>query len=145
MKQTKHTMWQCPVCEREFAKKSQAHSCQISSLETHFRKASPETLKVYSALETALGELGAYRAVPTKSQINLMVRTSFGGLQMRRNSIALGFVLTRRIEHPRLSALQLSPRTFAYKVQLRSPADVDDQLREWLKEAYQVGLAAGRR
>ena len=146
MSRAKPTNWRCPQCGRQFARKSQAHSCQVSGIETHLGKASPEALEIYAVLEKALRELGPYTAVPTKTQINLMARTSFGGFTIRKDSIVLGFALTREIEHPRLIwTLQLSPRTYAYKVRLSSPADVDGKLREWLREAYQLGLAAGRR
>ena len=134
------------MCAREFARKSQAHSCKVVTLESHLKNASQETLQIYSALEGALRRCGKYTTVATKSQITLMAPTSFAGLHIRRDSISLEFLMTRRIEHPRiLSMLQVSQRTFAYKVQLRSPGDVDRKLCEWLSEAYQVGLAAGRR
>jgi hypothetical protein len=146
MSKTKATTWRCPECKRVFARNSQAHSCKVASLESHLGKASPEALKIYAVLDEALRRCGPLRAVPTKSQINLMARTSFGGLAIRRNHLVLGFVLTRQVESPRLfSTLQLSPRTFAYKVRLESPTDVDDELWAWLREAYRVGLAGGRR
>ncbi|HEY3138678.1 MAG TPA: DUF5655 domain-containing protein [Blastocatellia bacterium] len=146
MTRAKSTTWRCPVCAREFARKSQAHSCKVVTLESHLKKATQATLQIYSALEGALRHCGKYTTVATKSQITLMAPTSFAGLHIRRDSISLEFLMTRRIEHPRIaSMLQVSQRTFAYKVQLRSPVDVDRELCEWLSEAYQVGLAAGRR
>lgn len=134
------------MCKREFVRKSQAHSCKVASLDKHLSKASPGTLETYAALEAALRDCGPYTAVPTKTQVNLLSRTSFGSFILRRNWINLGFVLTRDLDDPRIvSTERLSPRTYAHRVQLRSAADVDKKLRQWLTEAYQVGMLAGRR
>ena len=146
MSESKSPTWRCPVCKREFARKSQAHSCKVTPLEEHLSKATPETMEIYAALEAALRTCGPYTAAPAKTQINLLSRTSFGGITLRREWIRLGFVLTRDLDDPRIvSTERLSPRTYVHQVQLRSAADVDKKLRRWLEEAYQVGMLAGRR
>lgn len=138
--------WTCPKCKRRFAKRNQAHSCQVVPLATHLAKASPETIASYRAIVEVLKALGPLQVAPTKSGINLLSRTSLGGIQLHQDYLDVGFVLTRRLESPRVrSLLQISPRSFVYKVRVASQDEVDAELAAWLTEAYQVGLMAGRR
>jgi Domain of unknown function (DUF5655) len=138
--------WRCPECAREFARKSQAHSCKTVSLESHLTSSSPEVTRVYLALERLIREFGPFTAVPTQTQITLLARTTFALVTVRKQWLNLGFLLTRQIEHPRITRIEkISPRTCAHTVRLRSVRNVDSQLREWLREAYQVGKLGGRR
>jgi hypothetical protein len=138
--------WRCPVCARQFARKSQAHSCKTVSLETHLIKASPEVTRIYLALERLIREIGPFTAVPTKTSITLLSRTTFAGAVLRKHWLNLAFVLTKEVEHPRIIKMKkISPRTFVHTVQLRSVRSLDEQLRKWLSEAYEVGELAGRR
>ncbi len=148
MKQAKY--WKCPKCGRRFARPGQAHSCQVVPLATHLRKAPPGVRRIYAAIMRAIRACGPVQIAPTKTGINLLSGTSLGGMTLHREYINLGLVLTRRLEgtHPPrrvVSVLQLSPRSFAYRVRVRSVAEVDAQLRGWISEAYAVGRMAGRR
>lgn len=138
--------WKCPTCKRRFAKRNQAHSCQVVPLATHLSKADADTLAVYRAILSILEALGPLQVAPTKSGINLLSRTSLGSLTLHRDYIDLSLVLTRRLESPRVrSVLQLSPKSFVHKVRVGSRAELDSELAQWLEESYQVGLMAGRR
>ena len=138
--------WQCPKCGRRFARARQAHSCQVVPLATHLRKASAEVRRIYHALLQAIRDVGPVQAVPTKTGINLLSGTSLGGIGLHRDFADVGLVLTRRVDHPRImSVLQISRRSYVHRVRVRSASEVDGQLRTWLREAYQVGLLAGRR
>ncbi len=146
MKRDKATVWRCPECARQFARKSQAHSCRTVSLESHLVNASPEVTRIYMALESLVREFGPFTAIPTQTQITLLARTTFAGVTVRKQWLNLGFVLTREIEHPRITRVEkISQRTLVHTVRLRSVRNVDAQLREWLREAYAVGQLGGRR
>jgi len=138
--------WICPGCGREFARPQQAHSCQVTSLESHLEKGPPQARAIYEAVTGFLGTLGPCRVVPVKSGMVLMAATSLGGLQFRRQAVYLSFVLTRPVSDPRILRVErISPRTYSYRIRLREPVDLDDVVREWLAEAYAVGVSAGRR
>lgn len=138
--------WQCPVCKREFARKSQMHSCQVTSLEAHLGKASPEARHIYAAIEQYLRSLGPLSVAPTKTGINLLSRTSLGGVTFRKGSLDVGFILPYEMKSPRISwMLQLSPRTFAYRTRLESIDDFDEECRDWLRQAHELGMMAGKR
>jgi len=54
---------------------------------------------------------------------------------------ALSFVLPRKVEHPRITrTMAASTTSTAHVVRCYGPDDVDDQVKDWLTEAY---LAAG--
>ena len=138
--------WKCPTCGRRFARPNQAHSCQVVPLRAHLAKASPETRAIYAAILAAIRACGPVQIAPTKTGINLLSGTSLGGLTLHRGYLNLGLVLTRRLESPRASwVLQLSPRSFAHRIRVGSPGEVDRELRQWIRDAYQVGKLAGRR
>ena len=49
---------------------------------------------------------------------------------------ALSFGLNRTVDHPRIARkMKGGPRTY-HVVNIREPAEVDDQVREWLTESY---------
>jgi hypothetical protein len=140
------SQWKCPTCGRRFARPRQAHSCQVVPLKVHLDKASPETRAIYHAVLKAIRACGPVQVAPTKTGINLLSGTSLGGLSLHRGFVNLGLVLTHRVDSPRVSwVLQLSPRSFAHRIKVGSPAEVDRELRGWIAEAYAVGRMAGRR
>lgn len=146
MKRGKPPVWRCSQCAREFARKGQAHSCRTVALESHLVNGSPEVTRIYLALERVVREFGPFRAVPTQTQITLSARTSFAGVTIRKQWLNLELVLTREIEHPRITRVEkVSQRTIVHTVRLRSVRNVDAQLRAWLREAYAVGQLGGHR
>ena len=48
-------------------------------------------------------------------------------------------MLVRELASPRLRVEFIPPRYYVHRVVLRSVADVDDEVRGWLAEAYAVG------
>jgi len=137
---------QCPTCGRRFARPNQAHSCQVVPLQAHLAKASPETRAIYTAIIKVIRACAPVQIAPTKTGINLLSGTSLGGLTLHRGYVNLGLVLTRNLDSPRASwVLQLSPRSFAHRIRVGSPAEVDAELCQWIRDAYQVGKLAGRR
>jgi hypothetical protein len=115
-------------------------------LKSHLAKASPETRAIFEAIIRALGQIGPVQVAPTKTGINLLSRTSLGGLSLHRGYVKVGLVLTRRLESARVqTVLQLSARSFVHRIRVSSVTQVDSELGGWLREAYQVGLMAGRR
>ena len=49
--------------------------------------------------------------------------------------------MKRRIDNPRFEKVELiPPRNFVYSFHVRSPEDLDEEVRAWLAEAYRVGI-----
>jgi len=137
--------WTCPECGRSFARPSQWHSCQVVGVEKHFERAGPGLRDLYESVLQVVASFGALEAVPTKTGITLLARTSFAGIKVRRDCLRLGFLLSRRLDDSRVFNIEvLSPRKIGHHVDLRSEADLDAQLRLWLEEAYAFGSRRAR-
>jgi len=131
-------LWRCPNCGREFAKQNQSHSCHAHSVDDHFRGKPPQLRQTFVVLIARLGELGPVRVDAVQSSINLIRKYHFGVVVVKKESLRLGFITDEKIAAARITDTEeLGPRQFAQHVRLRSPGEVDDQLLEWLRRAYE--------
>ena len=130
------TMWKCPKCKREFAKKGQQHSCTVYPLAKHFKnKEFAKTL--YDKL---LGKL-AKTAGPIKIEslpccIHFVSSYSFGAAYALKDGIRVHFSLRRKIESPRISKYaKVASNRFMYRIGIKEKSEIDSELLGWLKEA----------
>ncbi len=88
-----------------------------------------------STLEADDGE--PVHVEPVSVGIFFKARTTFAQLRPKTRWVALGFNLDRRLESPKLSRKVLAhgSRLF-HVVNLAEPDQVDDEIREWLTEAF---------
>lgn len=62
---------------------------------------------------------------------------TFAELRPMRGRVRLSFLVSRRLRHPRfVKRWEGSGTRAAYFIDLRAPEDVDDDVRDWLTEAY---------
>ena len=133
-------MWRCPKCRRKFANVNQSHACGRHSLDAHFDGKSPRIRAIYDAFVAELAAIGPVTILPEKTRIAFQVRMSFAQLTPRVKWVDGHVVLARRLEHPRFRVVQtFSPRNHLHAFRLTDPAEVDDDVRAWLREAYAVG------
>jgi hypothetical protein len=133
-------LWRCDRCGREFANANQSHSCGQHSLEDHFRGRSPEIRALYDAVVEALSGIGPVRVIPEKTRIAFQVRMSFAQVTPRSRWLDGHVVLARRLESPRFRKVEtFSARNHLHAFRLHELAEVDDEFRSWLAEAYLVG------
>ncbi len=72
-------------------------------------------------------------------QVGILVKRArtFCWLRPRRGCVALSFKLSRPLADRRVrKSLQTSANRMAHFVDLVSPDEVDDQIRDWLAEVY---------
>jgi hypothetical protein len=136
---SKGALWQCPVCGQTFTGRNMPHSCLVVPLEQHFAGRSPVLRAAFDAFVDAARTNGPLTINSTKSRITLQVRMRFAGVEPRRDHLRAHLVLTRHIDHPRLTVEYLEPRNYVHRLKLTQPADVDAELTAWLAEAYDVG------
>ena len=137
MPRTTAKLWQCPRCERRFAKRNQWHSCRPQPIARHFHGKPLVVRQIYRRLIATLRRLGPLRIDAVQSSINLISTHHFGGLTVRRAHIRLGFLADHAIDDPRIvHRLRLGPARVGHSVLLRSPRDIDAQLLAWLGSAY---------
>jgi hypothetical protein len=88
----------------------------------------------------AVNALGPVVVLPEKTRIAFHVRMSFAQVTPRRAWLDGHVVLTRRLDHPRFRSIEtFSPRNHLHTFRITQLADVDDDFRAWLAEAYAVG------
>ena len=96
--------------------------------------------ETFDRLLAAVREFGPVTVLPERTRIALHVRMSFAALFPRQRWLDAHVVLARRLESPRFRRVDIySPRNVVHLFRLASPAEVDDEVRRWLAEAYAVG------
>ena len=130
--------WKCPTCGREFAKSKQYHSCQVHTVDEHFRGKDPERRQTYDVLVKRLREFGPVRVDAVKSMIHFFASKScFGGVTVKKNHLRMGFVCDTEIKDERIMTTQrIGPNRVAHSVKLSSSTDVDKRLITLVKRAY---------
>ena len=132
------SFWRCSECEREFRLENQWHSCVRRSVEDHFEGKPEEVRRTFVRLVGELERLGPIRVDAVKSGINIAGRAHFAGARPQKDGLRVGFLLGRRLEHPRvLRAEWVGGRVYAHSVKLAREEDLDELLG-WLAEAYEL-------
>ena len=133
--------WQCPDCGRRFRQRTREHSCAVSSAKSHLERTSPQVRAAYLKIERLLEGFGPVHIAPLKTMIVFSTDRSFAGVTFTKTRMDLGFFLTRRLGHARVHKVeQLSPRKLAHHVHVTRAAEVDSEIRGWLREAYQDSM-----
>lgn len=138
-------MWTCPECGRQFHNVNSAHSCVArTGVDEHLAGKSPGVADAYRAFEAMVREIGPITVEPLKSRIAFKARTTFAGATFTKATMRAGFVLARRLDDSRLKVDTYGGR-HVHTIEVTDPAQLTDDLREWLAEAYLLGTAgAGR-
>jgi hypothetical protein len=143
-------LWRCPKCGKFYVTRNMWHACSRHTLWEHFAGRDPKLRLLFDGFVGLLKRCGPVRIVPGKTGIAIQQRMRFAGVYVRKHHLEAGFLLPRRVEHPRMRKIvAYSPSCIGHHLDIRSPADLDAELASWLREAYRVGrqeaLLAGRR
>ena len=117
--------------------------------ELFFFDGKPEELALYEALLDRLAELGEFTALVRKIQISLRNRRVFVCVSMQRvlpkrllppRFLVLTLALPRPPESPRIAAkAEVRPGRWTLHIVLGSPEELDAELLDWLRQAYEFG------
>ena len=139
-------MWTCPDCGRRFPTPNGWHSCTSGrAVDHHLAGKPPGVVDAYHRFEAMVREIGPITVEPLKSRIGFKARSTFAGATFTGTALKAGFVLARRVDSPRLKVESFGGR-HVHTTLVTDPAEVDEELRGWLAEAYELGSAGvGRR
>ncbi|MFI6599611.1 DUF5655 domain-containing protein [Nonomuraea sp. NPDC050536] len=129
------TLWTCPRCDREFAKARQSHTCVPGiTVEQVFAPWPAEYREIYDRL---LDHLGPVHEDAVGVGVFLKSARKFAEVRPKARSLSLMLVLPRSIAHPLLARSLPGGGGQAYHFfKLTRPEDVDEQILDWLAEAY---------
>lgn len=127
----------------------------MSEDEFFFFNAHPAALPLYAALKDRMeNELGGFSVKVSKTQISFSNRYNFAFvsfLPVRRakdrpkDYITVTFGLGRREDSPRIDAAsEPYPNRWTHHVLVASREEIDGELMEWLRRAYDFAAAKGR-
>jgi hypothetical protein len=139
--ESKNDLWTCTVCRRSFANRNQSHSCGRYSVEDFLKGKSQKALGLYKTFVQAVREQGPVSMAPAKTRVGFQVRMIFAAVnRLSERGLAGHVVLSRRIENPRFTRIDsISPGNHVHHFHIREVAEIDNEVRRWLKEAYDVG------
>ncbi len=118
------------------------------TLEEYFSTGPPFERPVFDAVMAHVATLGPVHIEPVSVGIFVKAGRSFIELRPLTKWVALSFALERDLDHPKIARKSkaqrgsTSPKTY-YFVRLRTPEDVDDDVKAWLAEAYDRTVALG--
>jgi len=130
--------WTCPRCQRRFRRAGQGHECAPAmTLDEYFSTGPERERPIFEAVMAHLDTVGEVHVEPLSVGIYLKRAGTIAVLTPMTRWVALGFSLPHRVESRRI-ARKVEPAGSRYwhTVNLREADDIDDQVRDWLTEAY---------
>ena len=110
-----------------------------NSVERLFEGKAPELRETFDQLVAQLRTFGEVKIAPKQTSIHLEKKSGFAGVHPRSTYFNLEFRTDYKIDDPRITRVQqLSARRFEHTVRLEKKGDVDPQLLNWLKDAYEL-------
>jgi hypothetical protein len=133
-------LWTCPKCGEKFVTRNMAHSCGKFTIEGLFAKSDPNVLATYRRLERMAKSVAPFHVIPQKTRVSFQLRTRCAGGYPMKSAFRFAFLSRKVIEHPRIFKVEtFAPDQHVHYVMLRSPDEVDGQIKEWLKISTAYG------
>ncbi len=96
----------------------------------------PPQAAIYQRLLAAAKSVGPFTEDPKKTSIHLARKSAFAGVATRKDAVLLTIKAAADIRSPRIvKREQVSAHRWHLEVRLEKPADVDRELKGWLKAA----------
>jgi hypothetical protein len=94
---------------------------------------------IYERLIHELQKFGPLKIDPKKTSIHLGNRFGFAGVYTRKNYINLEVHLNYKLTSERVSKVeQASANRYHHTIKLTNPDEIDGELLDWLKNAYEL-------
>jgi hypothetical protein len=130
--------WTCPECLRQFGARNQSHQCVPAMSEAeYFATGAAFERPVFDAVHAHLRTVGPLTVEFLTAGIFFKRARTFAELRPMRKHARLSVLLSRVVVSPRfVKTWRGRGLRSAYFIDLRTPADVDAEMRDWLTEAY---------
>ena len=132
-------MWTCPECHRSFKNTNQDHSCFVTDLESHFYNKDPNVKIVFEKILEEVLNYGDLSISSVKHTILFTKKSHFLVVKPKKKWLDIEFILPVKIEEfPIHKSVQVSKTKWAHFIRLESAAEVDEDLKEWIINAYEL-------
>lgn len=130
--------WVCPQCGREFGVAHQSHTCRPGcTLEQLFADRPAAYRAIYDAIMAHLAQLGPVHADIVSVGVFLKRDSKLAEIRPKASWLSLEVVLPQPIEDRRVARrIVISESRIVHIIKLRDRADVDEEVRGWLTEAF---------
>jgi hypothetical protein len=109
------------------------------TVKSHFNGKDATVREIYDRLLAGLRKFGPVTEDPKKTSIHLANATALAGVATRKKSLILTIKSSRKLNSSRIHrSEQVSAHRFHHELKLSSAAEVDQELMDWLKEAYEM-------
>ena len=130
------TAWECERCGRRFGA-SRSHTCiPATTVDAFFEARPPWQRAIHDAVSAHIESLGPVIVEAVDVGIFFKRRRNFVELRPRQHWLNLSFMLSRPVDHPRISRVISGNGRHYHVVRVTGPEDVDSILRDWLTESY---------
>jgi hypothetical protein len=82
---------------------------------------------------------GKVTVIPQKTRITFQDRVRFAGAVVGKRFLDCTFWLKHPLGNPRYAQTQVTPRDWVYRFRLEDESQLDEELREIVREAWSVG------
>ncbi len=136
-------MWTCPICNREFVKNNQVHSCGDKLL-SDFLAGKPETvISMFYHFIYSYRQVGAITIHPTKSMIAITAKTRIAYvIKLGRNFVDIVFPFTQpyndNLCFHKIAQVPGSNQ-FNHHFRMMQEEDVNKEVLYYMKLAYDAG------
>lgn len=111
----------------------------MPTVDQHFADKPAEIRELYDRLVALVERFGPVEQDPKKTSIHLNRRTAFAGIAVRKAHLILTIKSDRPPSSPRIfKSQQTSASRWHHEVKLTTPKDLDAEMRQWLKAAYEL-------
>jgi hypothetical protein len=106
-------------------------------VDDHFVNRSAVLRSTYDAILNASRRFGPVKVEPKKTSIHLVRDTAFAGVAVRKTALVLTIKSAQDIRSPRIARHErASANRWHLETRVEGPDDVDEELIEWLAQAY---------
>jgi len=130
--------WTCPHCDREFARRHQAHVCVPGgTVEATFAGRAPAQRAAYDAMLAHLRRLGPVHEDAVAVGVFLKQERKFAEVRPSAGGLRVWLLLPGPLVHARFDrTVRAAAGRYAHRLTLRTAAEVDGELLGWLTRAY---------
>ncbi|MEP7143647.1 MAG: DUF5655 domain-containing protein, partial [Ferruginibacter sp.] len=135
------TMWTCPLCNRQFVKTNQVHSCMDKTLDDFLKGKSDHTTELFYHFIKQYRSLGDISVHPTKSMIAIAGKTRVAYIiQLGKNFMDVVFPF-RQAYTDNLCFTKIKPvpgsNDYNHHFRMMDKEDINEEVKYYMKLALE--------